>query len=400
MQGGAAEGSSERPVSGSGRSADLIRQLQSAALAQDPPQAWPDALSLALNLCLEARIPTAVFWGDDLVEFHNDAFGEMIADRHPAALGQAVARNWPEIWADVKDVFAAVMSTGRPELAYNQRLNVRRHGRLDESFFSYSFSPIRSLDGGVGGVYCTVLETTREVLLHRRTSTLRDVALVGAGEGIATYVSARALGAMSDNPYDIPFAAVYLVDQDTAVAVRVASYGLDVASGVLPDTQDPADLEPWPFAAALSGATFLVNDLSSRFGDLVTGPWPESIREAAMLQLPSYGPDAAAAVLIVGLSPRLAFDPEYQEFLEQLAAQLGTAIESARLRTAERDEAANLRLALETNRRIGAAIGVLMTVHKVTEEQAFNLLRQSSQRSRRKLRDVADEVTRTGSLPE
>lgn len=400
MQGAAAPGSSDRRVSGLGRAADLIRALQSEALAQDPPQVWPDALLLALNLCLEASIPTAIWWGDDLVQYHNDAFAEMIADRHPETLGRAYTRSWPEIWADVRDIFAAVISTGRPELAYNQRLNLRRHGRLDESFFSYSFSPIRSLDGSVGGVYCTVLETTREVLLHRRTSSLRDVALVGAGEGIPTYVCARALGAMSDNPYDIPFAAVYLVDQDTAVAVRVASYGLDAGGGVFPDSQDPADVEPWPFATALDGVTFLVNDLSSVFGDLVAGPWPEPIREAAILQLPSFGPAAAVAVLIVGLSPRLTFDAEYQQFLEQLAAQLGTAIESARLRTAERNEAANLRLALETNRRIGAAIGVVMSVHKVTEQHAFDLLRQSSQRSRRKLRDVADEVTRTGALPE
>ncbi len=400
MQGAQGPESPGRLISGGGPTADLIRAIQSAALAQDPPEVWPDDLCLALNLCLEARIPTAVFWGGDLVAFYNDAYADMIADRHPEILGRPGARSWPEAWDDVQGIFASVMSTGRPELEHNQRLNLRRHGRLDESFFSYSFSPIRSWDGAVGGVFCTVLETTSEVLLHRRTSTLRDVAFVGAGEGIATYVCGRALGAMSDNPYDLPFAGLYLIDPEPNVAVRVASYGVDVRSGLFPDLQDPADPQPWPFSKALDSVTALVTDLPTEFAGLVAGFWPEPIREAALLRLPAFGGAAATAVLVVGLSPRLAFDAAYRQFLEQLATQLGTAIESARLRTAERDEAANLRLALETNRRIGAAIGVVMTVHKLTEEQAFDRLRQASQHTRRKLRDVADEVVRTGWLAE
>lgn len=62
-------------------------------------------------------------------------------------------------------------------------------------------------------------------------------------------------------------------------------------------------------------------------------------------------------------------------------------------------KAANLAEALTTSRQIGAAIGILMAAHKVTNEHAFDLLRASSQTLHRKLRDIAAEVTDTGALP-
>jgi AmiR/NasT family two-component response regulator len=68
--------------------------------------------------------------------------------------------------------------------------------------------------------------------------------------------------------------------------------------------------------------------------------------------------------------------------------------------SASEDRVANLETALESNREIGAAIGVLMAHHKVTHDEAFALLRSASQRMHRKLRDVASEVVETGTLPE
>jgi hypothetical protein len=58
----------------------------------------------------------------------------------------------------------------------------------------------------------------------------------------------------------------------------------------------------------------------------------------------------------------------------------------------------HLKRALQTNRGIGVAIGVLMATHKVTEQQAFDLLRIASQSSNRKLVDIAADVVETGCL--
>lgn len=65
----------------------------------------------------------------------------------------------------------------------------------------------------------------------------------------------------------------------------------------------------------------------------------------------------------------------------------------------DRAKIANLETALVSARRIGAAMGVLMASQKVTDEEAFDLLRRASQNNQRKLRDVAEDVMLTGTLP-
>ncbi|GGL97416.1 hypothetical protein GCM10011594_16480 [Nakamurella endophytica] len=59
----------------------------------------------------------------------------------------------------------------------------------------------------------------------------------------------------------------------------------------------------------------------------------------------------------------------------------------------------HLERALQSNRQIGTALGILMARELYTEEHAFDLLREASQRLNRKLADIADEVTVTGLLP-
>lgn len=81
---------------------------------------------------------------------------------------------------------------------------------------------------------------------------------------------------------------------------------------------------------------------------------------------------------------------------EVFAAHAAVAMRAA----AEHDHVAHLERALDSNRRIGAATGIIMCRHDLTEDAAFARLRTVSQRSNRKLRDVADDVVMTGRLDE
>jgi hypothetical protein len=89
-------------------------------------------------------------------------------------------------------------------------------------------------------------------------------------------------------------------------------------------------------------------------------------------------------------------------FLAQLVVERATALVHRERLTDLVDSAttraANLDVALESNREIGVAIGVLMSQHKLTRQHAFDVLREASQRTHRKLRDVAADVTETGTI--
>jgi AmiR/NasT family two-component response regulator len=65
-----------------------------------------------------------------------------------------------------------------------------------------------------------------------------------------------------------------------------------------------------------------------------------------------------------------------------------------------RRQIAHLQLALQTNRSIGVAIGIVMARRGLTVDQSFELLRDVSQQTHRRIRDLAEEIVYTGELPE
>jgi ANTAR domain-containing protein/GAF domain-containing protein len=88
----------------------------------------------------------------------------------------------------------------------------------------------------------------------------------------------------------------------------------------------------------------------------------------------------------------------FDETAEALGLLLATHGALAAQAAAARDKAENLVIALSTNRQIGVAMGILMQQHRLTEDQAFDLLRIASQHGHRKLSAIAADVVQTGAL--
>lgn len=105
--------------------------------------------------------------------------------------------------------------------------------------------------------------------------------------------------------------------------------------------------------------------------------------------------DAISAVLVFYADEVNAFTAERVALGSIYAAHATIALQDA----ARADQAANLARALDSNRRIGMAIGVLVALYKVGEQDAFDLMRIASQRTHVKLHEVADEVILTGAAP-
>jgi PAS domain S-box-containing protein len=120
-------------------------------------------------MVLDSAFPMFVAWGPDLGFVYNDSYARILGDKHPAALGQPFKRVWSEIWADIAPIIEAALA-GESSYFEDLPLTVLRKGYPEQSYFTFSYSPLHDADGSVGGMYCTVIETTERVLAERRAA--------------------------------------------------------------------------------------------------------------------------------------------------------------------------------------------------------------------------------------
>ena len=104
-----------RQIYGSGEMAERTRAFDWSGTPVGPVEQWPETLLITVNTLLSSRHPMFLWWGDDLIQFYNDAYRPSIReDKHPAALGQAGRECWPEIWSIIGPQIEAVMTRAKP----------------------------------------------------------------------------------------------------------------------------------------------------------------------------------------------------------------------------------------------------------------------------------------------
>jgi PAS domain S-box-containing protein len=151
-----------------GEMARRIRELDWSAHPLGVPESWPTPLRFALDTALGSTFPTAIYWGPDFHLLYNDAWSPIPAERHPQALGRPAAEIWPEIWDVVGPQMRGAVESGQGFAAYDQLLRMARGGELRDTWWNYSFTPIRDEDGAVLGLLNQGNETTRFVLAERQ----------------------------------------------------------------------------------------------------------------------------------------------------------------------------------------------------------------------------------------
>ena len=152
-----------------------IRGLGWTTTTLGTPETWPLPLQAALSICLHSSFPTAIYWGPELRLFYNDAWAPIPAERHPWALGRPAAEVWSDIWNIVGPQLAKVLQSGEGFSTFDQLLPMERNGRISETYWNYSFTPIRGEDGKVMGVFNQGHEITDRILEQRRNRFLLDL---------------------------------------------------------------------------------------------------------------------------------------------------------------------------------------------------------------------------------
>ena len=143
-----------------------------AATPLGPMDGWPQALRIAVGICLNSRFPMFVWWGQHAINIYNDAYVPMLGKRHPAAFARPAQETWSDIWDIVGEQRRLVMERGEP--TWNERvlLVMERNGFPEDTWFTWSYSPIYEEDGSIGGLFCAVTEETGRVLAERERDRL------------------------------------------------------------------------------------------------------------------------------------------------------------------------------------------------------------------------------------
>lgn len=268
-----------------GEAGRLMAGYDWASSPVGPVEGWPAGLRHAVRTVLVSKFPMVLTWGPEFTQFYNDAYAPFIGAKHPA-IGEDIRSTLAEGWDALGPPIAHAMETLEASWLPGLLLRLERSGYVEETYFTVSHAPAFDDDGRVAGMHAVCTEVTGEILGARRQKLLHDLATAGGRLGAERETVTAMCAALESDPFDVPFAALYLSEPGEATYRRVAAVGCD--ADLLPESTD-ADV------ADLPG---LVGRL-----DVIGGPFDGPVTEALVLPLATTADSEPVGLLLVGKSP-------------------------------------------------------------------------------------------------
>lgn len=344
---GAGHGGSAGAAAVFGADAEIAADLAAVdwtATPLGPPESWPQSLQTAVGILLSSRFPMWLAWGPELTFFCNAAYRrDTLGRKYPWALGRPTREVWPEIWDDVGPRIEQVISTGQATWDEALRLFLKRAGYPEETYHTFSYSPLRDDSGRVAGMLCVVVEDTERVIAARRMSTLYELGADPETVRTEEQALAYAAGQLAGNQRDLPFTLTYLFDDDGTARLAAAS-GIPAGHPAAPSVLPAGSTDIWPMAAPARGESALVDLTAIRFEDLPAGDWSAPPTQALVAPLVRAG-GAPYGFLVAALNRYRPLDESYRGFVQMIAAVIAAGITITRsYRTQQRraDELAEL----------------------------------------------------------
>ncbi|MFC7381437.1 SpoIIE family protein phosphatase [Sphaerisporangium rhizosphaerae] len=307
-----------------------------------PPDQWPQSLQTAVSILLSSRFPMWMAWGPRLTFFCNAAYRrDTLGRKYPWALGRPAGEVWAEIWDDIGPRIDAVLETGKATWDEALLLFLERAGYPEETYHTFSYSPLRDDAGAVVGMLCVVSEDTDRVIGERRMATLRDLGSDPSVVRTERQMLAFACGQLGRNPHDLPFTLTYLFDEE-GQARLAGTTGISAGHPAAPATlplDDPAGV--WPAAALAQGEPVLMALDRAPFTGLPSGGWPEPPTQALVVPLLQQG-GTPYGFLVAALNRYRPLDDGYRGFVELAAGHVAAGIASARSYQAQQRRAEEL----------------------------------------------------------
>lgn len=318
---------------GGGEMGILMREYDWENHPLGHPDEWPESLKMNIRLMLHSGFPMFLWWSENLYSFHNDAYLPALGDKHPQALGMRANVVWSEIWDDVGPVADKILKEGNNFFADSLLLLLKRKGFQEETYWTFSYSPVFDEKGEVAGIFCACNEETNTVLNERRLKTLKDVADIASKIQTLEQAGQFTCDVLLQNKNDLPFSSIYLLNSTATTATLIGMSGYLQECGI-PERIELIDADMnRTLSTALASLQITKVDcttLQQQYG-LLSG-LNDEIKEAVVVPVLRPGQQQVIGFFIAGISPKLEYNAEYKGFHTLLAGQIATSITSIQAR--------------------------------------------------------------------
>ncbi len=330
----------EQLFAGKGEMAMRMRSHDWSKTSLGAVETWSQSLKTAVRIMLTSSQPMWVWWGEELLNLYNDAYRTILGGKHPAMFARPASEVWREIWDVVGPKAESTMLNNEGTYDESLLLIMERNGYPEETYYTFSYSPIPDDQGNPGGIICANTDDTKRIIGERQLALLQELAARTADARTfeeACILSARCL---ETNLYDLPFAMIYLVEPEQQRVVLAGTSGIDRDHPAVPETVNLNSDSAWSFAEVIkTQKQIVIADLVSVFGNLPTGAWDRSPHQAAIVPIAPSGQTGRAGLLVAGLNPLRLFDDTYRSFINLVAGQISASIANANAYEEERKRA-------------------------------------------------------------
>jgi PAS domain S-box-containing protein len=327
-------------ISGGGELGQRIREYDWASTPLGPVDTWPQSLRTCIRIMLTSRQPIWIGWGKELIKFYNDPYKAIVGGKHPWALGRPASVVWKDIWTDIEPLLKKVMEDDEGTYVESQLLIMERNGYPEETYYTFSYTPISGDDGRTAGMFCANTDDTDRIISERQLKTLTQLGKALTDCQTSEEVTERTINTLQDNPYDFPFALYRtFVDKKTVFsrstplgdATHLFQKEIDLnANNPISDTVRNAftTLQPQ-----------VLDNVVNKVGRLPQGAWGVPPDKVMVLPIVQSGTKNPYGILVVGINPYRLLDEKYMAFFSLIADQVATSFANVHVLEEERKRA-------------------------------------------------------------
>ena len=329
---------------GGGEMGERIRDFDWTKTPLGNPEEWEQSLKTCVRIMLSSSQPIWIGWGKELIKLYNDPYKSIVGGKHPAALGQPVSEVWKDIWPDIEPMLNKVMKHDEGTYVESQLLIMERNGYPEETYYTFSYTPIPGDNGVTAGVFCANTDDTSRVINERAIETLRNLGKISYNEKKLSEIYVKTAAILAENNKDFPFALFYEIEGDEARQVAWAGDKNDYKSFPQVINIKKPTGQTRNICKAIHTNENVISLNKGRRPKAPKGFWDRVPEQILHIPLCIFNSNCPNAILTIGLNPYRNYDSVYQSFIQLLRDQVllemknVQAIEEERKRRAALEE--------------------------------------------------------------